>query len=180
MKSTLAVCVATKSGLKIDAVRSTFESLTKKAVQISSFDVESGVNSQPVGFDETLKGARCRLANAVHCLRESAQSADYVVAIENGVVELEPRHWFDFGIVVIRNQMSGDESQSLSAFVPFPLDAVLEAQKEGFAKITVGDVLARRNNSINSKDPHSSLTKGFVSRLDLLSQAVRIAASQLL
>jgi hypothetical protein len=56
---------------------------------------------------------------------------------------------------------------------------VNEAQSKGFETTTVGSVMASKDSSISDTDPHYSLTSNFISRVELIKDAIKIAIGQL-
>lgn len=89
----MKVCVGSKNPVKIRAV--------KKAVgrffraEVFGVEVSSGVSPQPMGFEETFRGALNRAKNAY-------KRANWGVGIEAGLIYIEPlRNYFDIQICVI-------------------------------------------------------------------------------
>jgi len=64
-----------------------------------------------------------------------------------------------------------------SGGIPFPTKFVNAAKAKGFAKTTVGDVMAQELKC-NTKDPHSHITKNLVTREEFLYQALLAAIGQ--
>jgi len=67
---------------KLEAVRAAFAAFAP-GVQIDGVDVDSGVPSQPVGYDEIIRGARNRAQ-----LAAASSECDFGVGIEDGLVLL--------------------------------------------------------------------------------------------
>jgi non-canonical (house-cleaning) NTP pyrophosphatase len=138
---------------------------------------KSLVSDQPIGLDETLRGAKNRLAAVVE---GAAGGADLVVAIENGILRLcggKEETWVDVAVVIVHDLKTGAESFATSAGVQVPTHFVgqwAEAGSEG----TVGECIADELRC-NKQDPHSALTKKQFARAALLEQAIRVAASTL-
>ena len=137
---------------------------------------ESGVSEQPVGHEETLRGARNRLAA---CVAAADGAEDYCVAVESGIVEMAAGLWHDVAWVVLRDP-SGNTVSIPSCGVCFPTEAVQAARARGFAKVTVGKVLAEQKAVAAHNDPHASLTRGHLRRGDYLDQALLTAFGQVL
>jgi len=175
----LKILLASSSAIKIDATRKAFQELfPKHFVEVVSIKAKSEINEQPVGHDETLKGAMNRLKNAKNA---SQDHFDFTVAIENGIFPatyLTTTTWFDVGIVVVANAI-GKESFSVSTAVQVPSHLVEEAMKKGFATTTFGSVLKQKNNSVDENDPHRYLTNNLFCRESLLISTIKTAVCQL-
>jgi len=180
-KRLIKICIATASPLKIQAVSQSFSKLFQNAEIVTvSYDTKSNVNEQPKGHDETIRGAKNRLSHLKSILKENnINDFDYLVAIENGLLYMENIDtWYDIGWVLIEGD-HGNRHFTMSCSVLLPTHYVEQAREIGFEKITVGSLLSK-DLGCNSKDPHHYLTHGFVSRIELLVQAVCTAIGQLL
>jgi non-canonical (house-cleaning) NTP pyrophosphatase len=166
------IAVASTSVQKLDAVRAAFGG------QVVGVAAASTVSDQPVGIDETTRGAKNRML----ALLEDAccSSVDYAVAIENGLLRStvgKEELWVDIAVVLVRHVASGKEAVATSAGVQFPTASVgdwAEAGGDG----TVGEVIAE-DLRCDKQDPHVALTKGAFARTALLEHAIRVAASTL-
>jgi len=176
--SRIQVAVGSTKQQKCQAVERIFSSISQGASPILvSINAHSGINEQPVGLDETLKGACNRLTAA----RKAHPNSEFAVGIENGIVKTVHEaqvHWIDFAWVAI-DHISGRRAIASSTGVEFPLDLVQEAERRGFNKVTVGSLIAEKYRC-DSSDPHSFLTNQSVSRVDMLVQAGETALGQLL
>ena len=98
-----------------------------------------------------------------------------VVEIESGKIKAEAgtiNQWEDVALVMMhdgRGQISIARSISLS----FPLNTVQKARVRGYKKYTVGSVLAEEaaDHSFEA-DPHSFITMGKETRLNVLEEAI--------
>eukprot|EP00667_Euglena_gracilis_P021143 EG_transcript_23076 len=182
----LRVAVGSLSPIKLDAVRCVFRAVfPDRAVEVRGVDTQSGVNAQPMGHDETLRGCANRLRQAV----ASSPEAHFAVAMENGLVPVNVPSWsdlsaspptpsqqyFDVAWVAVYDIARGQGEWSHSAGLPFPVDAVEEAQAQGLETTTAGWVLQRRGRVPNHADPHRTLTAGLAPRGALLEAALRVA-----
>jgi non-canonical (house-cleaning) NTP pyrophosphatase len=171
------VVVASKTDLKLSAVLSAFETLGIQRVTVLGVSADSGINDQPIGHEETMRGCVNRLRGAL--LDPAAQLASFVVSIENGIVELETpaadgstdRRYFDLAYVCVENVGTGDRFWSHSCGLEFPASLVQQCEKLGFDKTTVGSLIAAAEGG-DKQDPHSTLTRGAVTRAACLRQAV--------
>ena len=101
--------------------------------------------------------------------------------------EFAPGEWYDLAYVVVMRRRperdgaagEGPFAEGLSQGVRFPVEAVQEASRRGFAEVTAGDVLAEMTGC-SPKDPHHHLTGGRFPRQRLLEDAVCAVAAQLL
>lgn len=166
------VLVASTSKVKVDAVS---RALACKAV---GMDVPSMVADQPMGLDETVRGAKNRMG----ALLESAKDGDdAAIAIESGIVRMlhqtmnSEETWVDIAVVVVHDLSTGAESVATTAGVQFPAEAVGRWAEDG-SEGTVGEVIGE-DTGCDQQDPHTHLTKQTFSRSDLLEQAIRIAMS---
>jgi len=171
------VLLCSGSKHKIGATKDAFQALFD-SVEIITENSDSGINSQPFGNEETLRGAKNRI-NSAKKLYASKTSApvDYVVAIENGiilVVDGNEERWYDICWVVIEDK-TGQQRISVSQGILFPAWAAHEAQKIGFATKTVGEILFEKFPQCEKTDPHSYLTQGKLPRLQFMSLAIRTA-----
>ncbi len=104
------VVAATKNPAKIKAILDGFELIFGQgSCQVEGVDVDSGVPEQPLGSEQTLAGARNRVANA----KALRPTADFWVAIEAGIDEQSTFSW-----VSIENPELRGESRS--ATLPLP------------------------------------------------------------
>jgi len=181
--TSIKVLVCTTSKHKIGAVEDAFQALLKndKILTVDKFEIiaengESEINSQPFGNEETLRGAKNRIINAKkRYFANKTEPIDFIVAIENGIIlvnENNEERWYDIGWVVIEDKL-GKQYASVSQAVLFPTWAVHEAQKIGFKTKTVGEILSEKFPHCEKTDPHSFITKGKISRLQLMSLTIR-------
>ncbi|GMH78326.1 hypothetical protein TrLO_g1237 [Triparma laevis f. longispina] len=173
--SFLKILVASESPHKRRAVQSAVSN-----ANVLGIPAPSGVSSQPVGFIETLAGAKNRMS-ALISAPQSAQ-ADFAVAIENGLIQGDDGETFvDLGVIVVRNLRKGKESVSTSAGVQIPKNYVSQWRQElGSRKAcsSVGELIAKEN-ACDAADPHSWLTDKKWAREKLLTNAVQVAMATL-
>lgn len=173
------VFVGSTNGYKVGAVKLVLKEIfSGKSIDIVGIDAGSGVNEQPVGNDETLKGALHRLEDIERKIGD--QKFDLLVAMENGIIPVEIHnqiHYFDLGWVVVKDAHEMKAIAS-STGIEFDQKNVLEGRRRGFAATTVGLVIAEETGC-DPRDPHSFLTQGLVSRADMLQQAFKAGLGQL-
>eukprot|EP00967_Tisochrysis_lutea_P060989 scaffold78085_cov44-Tisochrysis_lutea.AAC.2 len=164
------------ASLKLEAAQ-----LALPGCSVEGVEVESTVRDQPLGLEETLRGARGRLTAIVES--PAAEQADLAIAIENGLVcirdseDAEKETWVDLAVVVVRNLKSGVEGVSTSAGIQFPTALVADWAEAG-AEGTVGAWLASEHGC-NKQDPHAYLTRGDFPRSALLKEAIGAAIAAL-
>ncbi len=145
------IAIGSQSRIKIEAVKTALRRMgfVAAAVEIRTLDVPSGVPVQPEGLEQTVKGARRR----ARTMKESLPDA-YAIGIENGI-RREDDGAKDWAVVVVVAP-DGREFIAHSEALHLPASAVSEARRRGFAKTTVGQILAERLGGA-SDDPHSTL-----------------------
>jgi non-canonical (house-cleaning) NTP pyrophosphatase len=156
--------------------------LAAAAALPSGVRAESKVRDQPLGFEETLRGARNRLETIMEC--PEAEEADLAIAIENGIVcvrdgtDAQDENWVDLAIIIVRDLKSGKESLSSSVGLQLPSSTVADWAEAG-AEGTLGSWLATERTGCDSQDPHAHLTGGAYPRAALLEQAIGAAYATL-
>ncbi|MEK7498425.1 MAG: DUF84 family protein [Patescibacteria group bacterium] len=129
-----------------------------------SCDVSSGVSAQPYGMRETSRGAMYRAKGA-----RKEHPDTYAVGIENGIVCLGGRY-IDVAVIVLITP-EGKHFVGTSVGIEVPVGMVDIARSRGFATTTVGDIIAEKMGG-SKTDPHLTLTKGRISRRDILIDAL--------
>lgn len=135
--------------------------------------VPSGVNAQPVGFQETMSGALNRLLR----VQTMVPHAQYWIAIESGAIPCEAaneRHVFDIAVAVVE-RWDHCRGMGTSSGISVPIHAFEEAGRRGLETTTFGRVLADSAPSMDATDPHAYLTRGYVMRWKTLFEALRNA-----
>ena len=135
-----------------------------KEVEINFSSAESEINAQPYGFDEIYRGARNRAINS-----QTDDIKALKIGIENGIIPVDDK-FIDLAIVVVLLP-SGESFVGTSAGIEFPKEAVEEARSRGFETVTVGNIIAETMGG-SKTDPHSILTRGKVSRKEILVEAI--------
>lgn len=188
--TTVTIVLGTASALKLKAIQNAFneakESLGKVlGIQSLTFEFEtttakSGVNEQPYGWEEIIKGANNRVKNALEICKDKSK-ARVVVTCENGVVELPangPDYYMDIGWVVLLDVATNKQYVSSSTSVSIPAEVVQEVKQIGMTQKTIGDVMHKHDSSVSTKDPHHKLMGGLMNRVPLMQQAVSAAIGQ--
>jgi len=96
----MKIIVGSESKVKLGAVSKAFSPDGGDDLEIFGRGVESGINSQPIGLAETVRGCRNRLRNLLRLLseenenekgneKETGKEITYCVCIENGLIQLD-------------------------------------------------------------------------------------------
>lgn len=174
----MRVALASKSAVKLEAVKLACLQIFGRCqddLEIVGKDVSSGINEQPVGSEETMKGMNNRLSALYkQC---GSERFDYYVSVENGIEEVGAQ-WYDFAWLVIADSK---KRQQICRSATLTIDTlmVLEAKGKGFDKHTAGSCVASTHNC-DKQDPHSFYTGGAYTRLQILSDTLGLAFAQLI
>lgn len=147
----MKIAVTSKNKLKIDAIRNTFLKHVDN-LEVVGFDADSKVGEQPVN-DQTLQGARNRILD----IKNKVKDFDKIISIENGIFSKKGK-WLDVAVILIYDIKSNEEIIGYSDSIEFLEEYVKKAEKIGFDKITVGQVMFEDKAISDSKDPHLSIT----------------------
>ncbi len=173
------IAVSSTSPHKVGAVREASEGIFMPELHIQGFKVASGVNEQPYGQEETLQGARNRMARLVELVGDTR--FDLFVSMEGGVFPVmnngQESH-FDCGWVIARDA-EGNEGVGTCTGVEYSSADVEEARRRGFDTTTIGSVIAERAPA-DATDTHDFLSGGVLKRADVLRVGLLAAIGQLL
>jgi non-canonical (house-cleaning) NTP pyrophosphatase len=147
--------LGSKSPIKLDAVCEALR-CTEITGRVDEYPVPSGVNEQPVGYEEGLQGAK----NRVHGARSLHPHADLWIGIESTILRGPPT--LDIVLILILLP-TGEEIVGCSPGLHLPEEYVIEAERRGFDKCAVSQVIAEKLDG-DHKDPHATLTKGDMRR----------------
>ena len=175
----MKIHVASKAAQKTGAVADACQALGINA-EINGFSAPSGINEQPIGEDETTRGARNRLNYIMSLELAGVETDDDLwVSIENGLRKNALGQWIDFAVVLIRSLRPGTPIITIESMgIVFPTKAVIAAQQRGFDKVTAGKMLADLGMVRDHQDPHAELTNGAFPRRKILALAVQMALAQ--
>ena len=163
----IKIVVGSKNPVKINAAKNAISDMfSLKEVECIGCHAPSGVADQPMTSDETQAGAVNRVK---YC--QSQHQADFYVALEGGVDELEyGPATFAFVAIASDKQISVGRSCNL----PLP-DVIFESLKKGEE---LGDVMDRFFNTNNVKQKGGAiglLTNGLATRESVYRQATLLA-----
>ncbi|MCX6789181.1 MAG: DUF84 family protein [Candidatus Gribaldobacteria bacterium] len=173
-KKQIKIVLGSISQHKIEAVKQACQQLGLETI-VSGVKAASGQNEQPVGLSETYQGALNRAQGAKEQNPEAV-----VIGIENGIFMSDNDKnplTVDLAVIVV---LTPDNRRIVSTTpgITFPEDCVAIATERGFVTTTTGSVIAEKLGG-DSTDPHSTLTKGAVSRIQTLVAGLVVALAQL-
>jgi len=154
----LEVAVGSSNPVKVDATAIAFRAIWPEIeVEVSGFDVSSGVSAQPLSDAESIQGATTRAKAAL----SAHSTAAYGVGIEGGMQEINGT-WMDTQWVVIINKLGQTGlGQSVRAQVP---DSMMKLIHEG---IELGDIIDNVFQQSNMKQAGgyiNEITRGAINR----------------
>jgi len=166
----MKITLDSSSKHKIEAVKKACVSVGIDA-EFSVTKTPSGVREQPVGFEETFRGALARAKGA-----RKADPRAVAIGIESGIFRFGGTT-LDMAIIAILTP-DGRQIIASSAGFEFPEEYVKIAEARGFESTTVGSVIAEKFGG-DSTDPHSALSGGKVSRSEILAEALALGLRQI-
>jgi len=164
------IILGSTSTHKLDAVRQACQKIGL-VVSVSGIKTSSGVNEQPVGFEETFKGALAR-ANQARAKNKKALG----IGIESGIFRFD-KITLDMAVIVLINQ-KGLRFVTTSPGFEFPEECVRIAEARGFETTTVGSIITEQFGG-DPTDPHSVLSGGKVKRSATLIKSIVIGLRQI-
>lgn len=156
------VSIGSKNPVKVKAVEEGM-SKTVGTVFVHAVDVDSGVSKQPIGFDETAKGAINRAKSAF----ESIQCI-YGVGIEAGLVNIGGKY-LDVHVCAVYDGIDYTIGTSKGFQVPFE---IVEEIKKGFECGVVAENLYNIKNIGMKEGIIGYLSDNNIKRIDLCIDAV--------
>lgn len=158
--------------MKIVAIKNVFLRVWPKA-KFKSVKLNSIVSDQPIGDQETIKGAIYRARTAMKATASNAAGrADFGVGIEGGGKKIDDQ-WYTLAWCAIVNKKR-QISLGGGAIMPLPV-IVGERLERGKELGPIMDSLTGRNNVKKQKGAIGVFTKGLVSRIQAYEQLVAFA-----
>ena len=145
---------------------------------VTSSTAESQVSDQPIGLDETLRGAIHRMEQLVEA--SEADGPEVCIAIQSGMLRAlggEEETWIHIFAIVVRDNATKRQAVSTSSGVQIPTSYVADWAEAG-SDGTVGAFVAEETKC-DQADIQSGLTQGQFSRAGVVEQAIRIAYATL-
>lgn len=163
----IKIAVASGNPVKIEAVRDAFSECFTDEIVVESFLVSSDVSDQPLGNNETRKGAK----NRVEKLIKQNANFDYYVGIEGGVSLVKGQMLAFAWMVVKNNEKTGVSRTSSFVLPPRVTELVLAGKELGEAD----DFVFNRKNSKQENGAVGLLTNDLIVRRSLYKQAIILA-----
>ena len=142
-----------------------------KKLILETRKTSSGQKEQPAGFAETYVGALTRAVSAKDQLPQYN-----AIGIESGIFPMAGT-FLDIAIIVIMTS-DGRHIVTTTPGFEFPSRYVNLALEAGFTRTTVGSIIAQELGG-DATDPHATLSKGKITRTDLLIEGLVPALKQL-
>ena len=164
----MLVAVASKNPVKVEATELVFSSAFSD-VSVRSTGTPSGLMSQPMSLDDTVRGAETRAAQAC----DEVPDAAYCVGLESGIMRVGDA-WYAITVAIVRAR-DGRSSMGLGPAYPLPrrvaeiiLSEGLELEEAMYRLYGARD-LGEREGAVGI------FSRGMSSRLELCAYAVRMA-----
>lgn len=168
--------VGSRSPHKVDPA-STAATVLSLNLNIEGLDgIESLVNEQPEGMEETFEGAWNRMEQAW----AAGGGKAWALGAESGAMPLGARgrgSWREDVTVFCLKSPNGQVWTGTTSGIAFDNQDVAAARAKGFATTTIGSQMAARTGC-DGTDPIKALTKGRVSRADLMTHGLIVLFSQ--
>jgi inosine/xanthosine triphosphatase len=162
------IIVGSKNPVKIKATLKAFKKVFKnEKFKIEGVDVPSGVPSQPMGNEQTIKGSLNRANNAY----KKYPGADYYVGLEGGLEELDGS-LYAFGWVSVKGKKMIGKGRSPSNVLPQDVTKLI---KKGIELGKADDIVFGRKNSKESNGTIGILTHDLITRTDAFTLATILA-----
>lgn len=166
----MKIIIGSKNPGKIEAVRITFERYFGEA-EVIGLECSSNVPEQPLD-KQTLDGAKNRIRGAKEIAQKEKLNADFVVAIESGMIELYGNHFI--ATFAVAEDKNGTLGIGISPCFPVPARYVDDVKTDGLTvvlKKLLGDskVVPTGHGGI------TNLTDGHITRIDLGIEALTMA-----
>ena len=131
----MKVVVASRNPAKIQAVQDAFRlQFPDTLLAIDAVDAESGVSDQPVGDEETRRGAINRAVNAAAAVPD----ADYWVGLEGGI-ETVDQELMAYAWMVIRGPHGrSGEARTVTLPLPQAVKSLVDDGTGNSARLTTG------------------------------------------
>lgn len=166
MNTKIQVIVASKNPVKLKATSKGFSSFFE-GFEIKGVEEDSGVSDQPMSDEETLLGARNRVALA----KLNYPQADFWVGIEGGV-ERDSVGLIAFAWIVISDGKLVGESRTSTFRLPPEVSRLIA---EGYELGHANDIIFTQQNSKQKTGAVGLLTNNRIDRTKLYVQEAQLA-----
>ena len=169
----VVVVVGSTNPVKINAVKQAFTRCNIAVTSVTGVSgVKSGVNNQPIGWEETERGAKNRARSS---LTKSIENPDFSVGIEGGLVTSSNGQGLDcIAVMAVLNVRSGTMSTSRTAAFTLP-PALCALVRNGMELGDADDVVFKRTNSKQQDGTVGILTNGAIDRTEYYVHALVLA-----
>ena len=168
----MLVGIGSRNPVKIKAVKKVFKKVWPKA-GFKALAVVSGVADQPIGQEETIKGAKQRAKKVLEIiLKRKGEEEVFGVGVEGGNMEIEGT-WYTVAWGAIVNR-KGETGLGGGAIMPLPR-AVGERIAQGEELGPVMDDWTSRQEVKKKEGAIGVLTKGIVTRQEAYEQIISFA-----
>ena len=165
----IKIAVASFNPVKLDAVKAAFTAQFPGAdLELIPLNADSGVSDQPMSDEETRRGARNRVNNAM----EELPDADYWVGLEGGLDTYDGNLMASAWMAVANR--TGRIGEARTPTLPLPP----EVQNFVESGLELGDANDRVFSQVNSKQAGGAfglLTDGLYTRESIYAHAVTLA-----
>ncbi len=165
----MKIVVASKNPVKISAALAGFEKMFKNiAFEAHGYEIDSGVSDQPMGDQETFKGA----FNRAFYAKETIKEGDFWIGIEGGnirhsEIEMEAMAW-----VVILGKDKIGKARTAGFFLP---KKVIDLINRGYELGHADEIVFGLENTKQKMGSTGLLTDNVINRTDFYVQAVVLA-----
>ncbi|GGF32671.1 inosine/xanthosine triphosphatase [Echinicola rosea] len=165
----LLVVVGSKNPVKVQCTENGFQrAFGERRFIVEGLNINSEVSDQPIGDEETYRGAYNRAKNAKNTFPE----ADYWIGIEGGVEELDAEMTAYAWVVIMDRNGKVGKSKTATFILPEAIGTLISGGMElGEADDKVFD----RENSKQGNGAVGMLTNGTIDRKEYYEQAVILA-----
>lgn len=164
-----SVIVASKNPVKIKSAQIGFESMfIGDKFVFEGVEVGSDVSDQPMGDEETFKGAYNRAVKA----REQFVKADFWVGIEGGNIEHGHSEMEAMAWIVVLDQSKMGKARTAGFFLP---QKVIELIKQGYELGHADEIVFGLSNTKQKMGTTGLLTNNVIDRTQYYTQAVILA-----
>jgi inosine/xanthosine triphosphatase len=162
------IIVASKNPVKINSILNAFVKIfPDEKFEVEGVSVPSGVSDQPMGEDETIKGATTRVANA----QKLYPDADYWAGLEGGIVKSD-FGLMTFGWIVVKSKERIGYGRTVSYFIPPKVaELVLSGKELGEAM----DITFQKTNSKQDIGASGILTNAMYTRTEMYMGGALVA-----
>ena len=173
--SAVTIAVGSKNPVKLRSGKLGMESVLSTEVHVEGFPAESGVPDQPVGDDETRRGAinRAKASWRMYCDAHGGAEPDFSIGMEGGINSKDKGDTMTcFAYIVIYDGTKFGKAKTATFDLP---EAMARLVRGGMELGDADDQVMGRVNSKQGEGTVGALTRGLISRTDYYIPAVQLA-----